>query len=112
MGLYHTQKEQMITNAKKFYTPLAVSSSFQDFGVLLRLLDLQLMSDLVCVLFTALFVYSISNGHNDLSCDSSSKYLYDLSKLLRWFFLVRHGIRIPTNAVIAKYSSAPTPSLA
>lgn len=86
MGLYHKQKEQMITNAKKFYTPLAVSSLSLEVGVLVRLFDLQLMSELVCVLFITIFIYSISNSHNDLSRDSSGKYLYDISKLLGWLF--------------------------
>lgn len=104
---------QMITNAKKFYMPLAVSRSFQEFRVLVRLLDLQLIPDLVRVLFTALFVYSTSNSHNDLSRNSTGKYLNDISKILGLFFreAFSNGIRIPTNAVIANCSSAPTPSL-
>lgn len=73
---------------KILYVP-AVSSVSQEFKAVVRLLDLQLMSDLVYVLFIALFVYSISNSHNDLSRNSSGKYLYDLSKIFGWGFFLR-----------------------
>lgn len=88
MGLYHKQKEQMITNAKKFYKCRLSAACLKSLKQL-RLLDLQLMSDLVYVLFIALFVYSISNSHNDLSRNSSGKYLYDLSKSFGWGFFLR-----------------------
>lgn len=68
---------------EKILCALSVSSLIQ---VLARVLDLQLMSNLVYVLFIAVFNYSISNSHNDLSRNSSGKYLYDISNVLGGIF--------------------------